>query len=51
MKVILTNYSCNTIFTKIPLQLTSLPVGTCLASLTFAKFPLPIVLINRYLPI
>ena len=30
---------------------TSLPVGTCLASFTFAKFPLPIVLMSLYFPI
>ena len=30
--------------------LTSLPVGTCFASFTLAKLPLPIVLIRRYLP-
>lgn len=41
---------------NLPLQIekdvlfTSFPVGTCLASLTLAKFPLPIVLIRRYLP-
>jgi len=29
---------------------TSFPVGTCLASLTLAKFPLPIVLSSLYLP-
>lgn len=29
---------------------TSFPVGTCLASLTLAKFPLPIVFMRRYLP-
>lgn len=30
--------------------LTSFPVGTCLASLTLAKLPLPIVLSSLYLP-
>ncbi len=30
---------------------TSRPVGICFANLTFAKFPLPMVLTNRYLPI
>ncbi len=30
---------------------TSRPVGICFANLTFAKFPLPIVLTNRYFPI
>ena len=30
---------------------TSFPVGICLASLTLAKFPFPIVLSNRYFPI
>lgn len=30
---------------------TSLPVGTCLASFTFAKFPFPIVLRSLYFPI
>uniref|UniRef100_A0A8D8M7K7 Uncharacterized protein n=1 Tax=Cacopsylla melanoneura TaxID=428564 RepID=A0A8D8M7K7_9HEMI len=29
---------------------TSFPVGTCLASLTLAKFPFPIVLSSLYLP-
>lgn len=29
---------------------TSFPVGTCLASLTLAKFPLPMVLSSLYLP-
>lgn len=29
---------------------TSLPVGMCLASFTFAKLPLPMVLSSRYLP-
>ena len=29
---------------------TSFPVGTCLASLTLAKFPLPMVLMRRYFP-
>lgn len=31
-------------------KFTSRPVGTCLASLTLAKLPLPMVLISRYLP-
>lgn len=30
---------------------TSFPVGTCLASFTFAKLPLPIVFNSLYLPI
>jgi len=30
---------------------TSFPVGTCLASLTLAKLPLPMVLSSLYLPI
>lgn len=30
--------------------LTSFPVGTCLASLTLAKLPLPMVLSSLYLP-
>ena len=29
---------------------TSFPVGICLASLTLAKLPFPMVLSNRYLP-
>jgi hypothetical protein len=32
------------------LMATSFPVGMCLASLTLAKFPLPMVLRRRYLP-
>ena len=32
------------------LMATSLPVGICLASLTLAKLPLPMVLSSRYLP-
>lgn len=32
------------------LMATSFPVGTCLASFTLAKFPLPIVFSNLYLP-
>lgn len=31
-------------------QQTSCPVGMCFASLTLAKFPLPIVLTSLYLP-
>lgn len=30
--------------------LTSCPVGMCLASFTFAKFPFPMVLSSLYLP-
>ena len=33
-----------------PIIQTSLPVGTCFASLTLAKLPLPIVFISLYLP-
>ena len=32
------------------MKVTSRPVGTCLANLTLAKLPLPMVLISRYLP-
>lgn len=32
------------------IRFTSFPVGTCLASLTLAKFPLPMVLSSLYLP-
>lgn len=32
------------------IKFTSFPVGTCLANLTLAKFPLPIVLSSLYLP-
>ena len=35
---------------SIILMVTSLPVGMCLASLTLAKFPFPIVLSNLYFP-
>lgn len=34
----------------VPFLLTSFPVGICLANLTFAKFPFPMVLSRRYFP-
>ena len=43
-------YSYSTLPLPIIHSPTSCPVGMCLASLTLAKFPLPIVLTSLYLP-
>ena len=48
--VTISSWSVLRYYTLIKMTFTSFPVGTCLASLTLAKLPLPMVLSSLYLP-